>query len=178
MKHTLLSIPPGPAISRRAFNKSAVLAAILGCTQGVFADLTSAKNLASISADGLLRYTDDGLVEIYSGTGHALPYGDGCAVNIVCQILGLKDGYYRLNVGNNPSHLPGVLKQFSNHLSFSNEKTNKVAAQLLAVEMKRAGQSSITKKVVIVKGLVSHETHNLINRINGNGLIVAVGEII
>ena len=130
------------------------------------------------TADGLLHFTDAGMVDIYSGVGHMAPYGNTKAINIISDILGLKYDQYKINNGENPAHLPALLGQFSNHLSFATEKTNHMAAMLLAAQLKDKTSDAKNKRVIIVHGQISNDTHEMINKIPGNGIIVAVGEIV
>ncbi|MCC3859709.1 hypothetical protein [Pseudemcibacter aquimaris] len=149
-------------ITRRGFGSS-LLAAMFVFQVPIFAHSTP---IRQSKADGLLHLDQNGVLHIYSGGGQSGPYCDEDSVSPVLRTL--KINRYRIQNGNNPDHLPGILAQHKNHLSFTNEKTNLYAAQIL--------KSIIGTNKNYIEDGISAETRKLVDRLNGNGIIVAVKE--
>jgi len=192
-------------VSRRAFTKGSVLTAAF-LSSFIFSPATvTAAHRPKTTADALLHLNIHGVIEIHSGGGHVSPYGDRRAINIVSEVLDCSDELCKINYGDNPAHLPAILGQFSNHLSFTNEKTNRKAAEVLVKTLKQQAvlklggkandyqvangfvfnhsQSISFKEIasayrrVLKDDRLCENTLDLIKNTQRQGICVAVGEI-
>lgn len=158
------------------------------------------------SADGLLSIEEDGKIHIYSGAGNMGLYAKEDILHILSDIFNCSNDYFIIENGPNPDHLPTLLSQFSNHLSFSNGKTNLYSARFLIHEMKmmmvenfggsindyqiknghifshniNISFADLTRLAngCFIKGHICHNTVIEISKIKKNSIIVAVTEII
>mgnify|MGYP001579951947 CR=1 FL=1 len=165
-------------ISRRAFN------ATIGAT--LVSQILPLKSFSSCSInaskDGLLHYSDQGHLNIYSGVGHTSFYSSENPLSLFKRKLKVSEDQCRFMIGRNPSQLPALLSGHINHLSFSTLATNEKAIEVLEEEIAKFGVNLddilARKKIEIFEDGISSKTHYIANQIKGNGIIVAVKEVI
>jgi hypothetical protein len=165
-------------ITRRAFN------ATIGAT--LVSQMLPLKNFSSCSInaskDGLLHYTDQGQLEIYSGVGHSSLYSSENPVSLFKRKLKISEDQCRFMIGRNPPQLPALLAGHINHLSFSTLATNEKAIEVLEEEVTKFGANLddilARKRIEIFEDGISLKTCYMTNQIKGNGVIVAVKEVI
>ena len=161
-------------LSRRTFQKGALsVAAVLSL--GGLPLRAAPKEVPKATPDALFHLNDQGIVHIFSGAGHTGPYGEMSPRDIVAEILGCTPDLCRLHMGENPEHLPALLGQFANHLSFTNTQTTARAAELL--RDKRQGEFSLDGNRVYTLGQVSQATLEIMKTLPKTGIIIAVAEL-
>lgn len=192
-------------MSRRTFTKGAVVTTALLSSFMIAPAAVTAPRRPKTTADALLHLNPQGIIDIHSGGGHASPYGDRRALSIVSEVLGCSEDLCHIKQGNNPAHLPALLGQFSTHLSFTNETTNRKAAELLVTTLQQRAAAILGGKArdyqmangfvfnhsqsisfkdlargtrqVLQQGLVCAPTLDLIKNTQPQGICVAVGQI-
>ena len=189
-------------LTRRRFNAGLVAAGVGISVAGLY-DFNDDNEQ---SADGLLSLTENGKIYIHSGGGHLGLYAHENATGIVKDVLNSNAQHFVINYGKNPTQLPNLLAQHSNHLSFSSQKTNLKAAEILKEELKQEASVLLGGKAAdyriengyainafskisfaeiarqcsrrVVDADVSNKTYKLINELNVRGIIVAVGQAV
>lgn len=165
------------SISRRAFNTT-LGASLLGSMIPLSA---FSFPVSKDAADGLLHYNSYGQLYIYSGVGHCSHYSAENPLSLFKDKLNVSEDQCRFMIGDNPGHLPALLSQHLNHLSFSSLKTNEYAVDLLLKEIDKIGGSlehflKNDRHSVIESG-VTDKTRQIAHNIKENGIIVAVKEV-
>lgn len=165
-------------ISRRTFNLT-FSASLIGLSLPHKSFSLSPDNMTK---DGLVHFTDKGYVNIYSGVGHSSIYSEENPIYIIYKKLELSTDKCRLMYGNNPAQLPALLSQHINHLSFTSKATNEKAVDVLKKYLSEIkGDSSLilsTNRIMLLDDNISKETKRIADQIKGNGIIVAVKEVI
>lgn len=127
----------------------------------------------SSKADGLLHMDLKGKIHIYSGVGHVGYHGTDNVLNIVSEVFKCNIDDLIVHLGNNPSQLPALLSQHSNHMSFSSAKTIKKAALIL----KEKSSKGIELRETHLENGISKETRIMAMGIKLPGITIAVKEV-
>lgn len=189
-------------MTRRAFVKTALVTSV----SLSFSNISYAKKHPNNTADGLLSLQRDGKIHIHSGGGNLGIYGQAYMLDELMNIFNCSRDYFIIENGSNPTQLPILLNQHSDHLSFSSAKTNRCAAKLLVSEIKismaknyggKSANYHIKNGIIYnqntnisfkdfsylsndyhIKGNVCENTLDKLNSIRENNLTVAVCEVI
>lgn len=189
-------------LSRRNFNKALVAFTV---TSG-FMGTSIAKAKGGQKADGLIHLDGNGKINVYSGIANYNPYSDDNSVVVISDVLNCSYNDLTMNVGNNPIHLPGMLGQHCNNISFSSIATNQAAAEVLKSELLQRvesrfgvvakdlrlfdgnleadGQVFALKNLLqgrqntVVRGDVSQKTKDIAKCIKETGITVMVNEVL
>lgn len=165
-------------ISRRTFNLT-ISASLIGQMLPFKCFSLSHDN---ITKDGLLHFTGEGQLNIYSGVGHTSIYSKENSLFLFKKKLNLSIDQLKFMVGNNPEQLPALLSQHTNHLSFTSKATNEKAIDVLKTSISEIGEGAdqilLKNRILIFEEKISLKTKEMANQIKGNGIIVAVKEVI
>lgn len=165
-------------ISRRTFNL-AFSASLIGQLLPLNGFSWSLNNL---SKDGLLHYSEKGCLDIYSGVGQTSIYSEENPISLFSKKLGISEDQCRLMYGSNPEQLPALLSQHTNHLSFTSKVTNEKAIDVLKHNLDNIGGDMnlriLKNRIMLLDDNISFKTREMANQIKGNGIIVAVKEVI
>lgn len=165
-------------ISRRTFNL-AISASLIG---QILPFKSFSLSNEHVSKDGLLHLTDEGKLNIYSGVGHTSIYSKENPLFLIKKKLNISEDQCRFMFGSNPEQLPALLSQHINHLSFTSKATNEKAIDVLKTSISEIGKDAdqilLKNRILILDDQISLKTKKMVNQIKGNGIIVAVKEVV